>query len=123
MSRPETLERWRQRIDRFDPAKMSVAQFCQDEDVSQATFYKWKKTLRELNQKPAPRSTPAEVKFLPLQLPASAKNQGDLVTEQAEAAQVATPVASTTIELPGGIRIRVDVPTEIARGRSREAQS
>ena len=42
MSRPEIVEFWRQRLHRFDPASMTVAQACKLEGVSQAAFYKWK---------------------------------------------------------------------------------
>ena len=78
MSRPETVELWRQRLQRFDSASMTVAQFCQLEGASQASFYKWKKTLRELSQQPSPRPAKAEVSFVPLRLSAggNSKNPG-----------------------------------------------
>ena len=123
MSRPETVELWRRRLQQFDPASMTVAQFCQLEGVSQAAFYKWKKTLRELSQQPSPRPTQPteetqEVRFAPLRLSAAAENRVDVATDHAEHLPVAPPLASTTIELPGGVRIRVEVPTEFTSGRS-----
>ncbi len=128
MSRPETVELWRQRLQRFDPASMTVAQFCQLEGVSQASFYKWKKTLRELSQQPLPQPTlpteeTQEVSFVPLRLSAAAENRVDVATDHAEQLPVAPPLASTTIELPGGVRIRVEVPTEFTSGRSGGDQS
>lgn len=42
---------------------MTAAQFCQLEGVSQTSFNKWKKKLRELSQQPSPRSMPPEVSF------------------------------------------------------------
>lgn len=118
MSRLETVELWRQRLRRFDAASMTVAQFCQLAGVSQAAFYKWKKTLRELSQQPSHRSTQPEVSFVPLRLSAAAENRVDVATDHAEHLPVAPPLASTTIELPGGVRIRVEVPTEFASRRS-----
>lgn len=118
MSRPETVDLWRQRLQRFYPSSMTVAQFCQLEGVSQASFYKWKKTLRELSQQPSPRPTQPEVSFVPLRLSAAAENRVDVATDHAEHLPVAPPLASTTIELPGGVRIRVEVPTEFTSGRS-----
>lgn len=123
MFRPETVELWRQRLQRFDPASMTVAQFCQLEGVSQASFYKWKKTLRELSQQPLPRPTlpteeTQEVSFVPLRLSAAAENRPNMATDHAEHLPGAAPLASTTIELPGGVRIRVEVPPDFASGRS-----
>jgi len=117
MSRPETVELWRQRLQQFDPASMTVAQFCQLESVSQASFYKWRKTLRELSQQPSARSIQPEVGFVPLRLSAAAENRVDVATDHAEHEPVAPPLASTTIELPGGVRIRVEVPTEFTSSR------
>ena len=118
MSRPETVELWRQRLQRFDSASMTVAQFCQLEGASQASFYKWKKTLRELSQQPSLRPTQPEVSFVPLRVSAAAENRVEVATDHAEHEPVAPPLASTTIELPGGVRIGVEVPTELASGRS-----
>lgn len=118
MSRPETVELWRRRLQQFDPASMTVAQFCQLESVSQAAFYKWRKTLRELSHQPLPRPTQPEVRFVPLRLSAAAENRVDVATDHTEHLPVARPLASTTIELPGGVRIRVEVPTEFTSGRS-----
>ena len=105
MSRPETVELWRQRLQQFDPASMTVAQLCQLAGVSQAAFYKWKKTLRELSQQPSPRPTQPEVSFVPLRLSAAAENRVDIATDHAEHVPVAPPLASTTIELPGGVTV------------------
>jgi transposase-like protein len=123
MSRPETVELWRQRLQRFDSARMTVARFCQSEGVSQPSFYKWKKTLRELSQQPSLRPTQPEVSFVPLRVSAAAENRVEVATDHAEHEPVAPPLASTTIELPGGVRIRVEVPTELASGRSGGDQS
>lgn len=123
MSRPDTLELWRQRLQRFAPASMTVAQFCQLEGVSQASFYKWKKTLRELSQQPSPESTQPEASFVPLRLSAAAENRVDVVTDRPEHELDAPPRASTTIELPGGVRICVEIPTELGAGRSGGDQS
>ncbi len=118
MPRPGTLERWRQRIDRFEAAKMTVTQFCQRQGISQPSFYKWKKTLRELNEQPAAETAPPEVHFVPLRLSDAANKQFDLTPQK-----VAPSMASTTIELPRGIRIQVEVPTDLTSGRAGEAES
>ena len=96
MSRPETVELWRQRLQRFDPASMTVAQFCQLDGISQASFYKWKKTLRELSQQPSPRPTQPEVSFVPLRLSAAAENRVEVATDHAEHLPVAPSARRTT---------------------------
>jgi transposase-like protein len=37
--------RWRERLERFQSAPMSVAQFCRLEGVSQPSFYQWRRRL------------------------------------------------------------------------------
>lgn len=122
MSRPETVERWRQRLQRFDPARMTVARFCQSEGISQPSFYKWKKTLRELSQQHSPRPTQPEVSFVPLRLSAPVENRAAAATDQAQCEQVAPLVASTSIELPGGVRVRVEVCSDRASVSSGEVR-
>jgi len=38
-------DQWRQRMERQRASKMTVAAFCREEGVSQATFYAWKRKL------------------------------------------------------------------------------
>ena len=42
---PELRRWWRQLLDSFDPQRCSVAQFCQRNHVSVASFYRWQKQL------------------------------------------------------------------------------
>ena len=46
-SNPEKVREWMRRFRRFEKSKLTVAQFCKDECVSQPSFYHWKKKLRE----------------------------------------------------------------------------
>lgn len=108
MSRSETAKLWQQRLRRFDRSQLTVAQFCLSEGISQPSYYQWKKKLRELpsDAKPTPSATGAQ--FMPLRLATESANQA-----ASEAAEQAGPsLACTTIELPGGVRIRVEVPTD-----------
>lgn len=125
MSRPETLERWRHRLERFESARMTVSQFCQNEDVSQAAFYKWRKALRDQKLLAVHQSgpaTPDELRFLPLRLSPSVQNRLEFATEQTEREPAARPTAATTIELPGGVRIVVEVPMVSGSDQSGEVQ-
>ena len=38
---------WQQRLARFDGGDMPVKEFCQAEAVSQASFHRWRKQLRD----------------------------------------------------------------------------
>ncbi len=40
MYRPETIEHWLQRIERFESSNLNAAQFCQSEGFSQPFFSK-----------------------------------------------------------------------------------
>lgn len=102
MTRSETAQLWAERMIRFEQAEMTVAQFCVTEGVSQPSFYKWRGKL-----KPATAHSSRSVsKFIPVQLqtpPSPTRTSAGCV--------------STTIELPGGVHIRVEVPSETPPNR------
>lgn len=108
MSRSETAELWQERLRRFDRSQMTVAQFCLSEGISQPSYYNWRKKLRELPSVVKPKPSATEVQFMPLRLATESANQDTPISNQ----QTGPPLASTTIELPGGVRIRVEVPTK-----------
>lgn len=119
MSRPETIKRWRERLRRFDRGQMTVAEFCSSEGVSQPSFYQWKKKLRVMACDAKTVDSDSSVQFMPLRL---TSEFGDHATT-ASGEQADSPLASATIELPGGVRIRVDVPTDRQPEQRREAQT
>ncbi|MCM2374583.1 IS66 family insertion sequence element accessory protein TnpA [Aporhodopirellula aestuarii] len=96
MPRAETATLWTQRLQRFEQAQMTVAQFCAAEGVSQPSFYNWKRKLRSAQDPKAH----AVAKFVPVTFQATPERPAPAPNH-----------ASATIELPGGIRIRVEVPT------------
>ena len=119
MSRSETARLWRKRLRRFAASQMTVAQFCLSEDVSLASYYYWKKKLqKKLREQPdgsKGKLSNSEAQFMPLRLAADAANQVGLDAGE----HAASTTASTTIELPGGVRIRVEVPAEPTVGAAR----
>lgn len=54
-SRAEKVAEWKNRLRRFEESNQTVTDFCQSEGVSPASFYLWKKKLRELAATPAAR--------------------------------------------------------------------
>ena len=100
MTQSDAADLWRKRLKRFQTASLTVAAFCQSEDVSQASFYNWRRKLgRRLDSEHVP--TEDSLRFVPLQVASPEPAPEDFP---------ATTTAS--IELPGGVRIRIEVPAE-----------
>jgi transposase-like protein len=111
MSKSENAELWAERLRRFDRAGITVAAFCAAEGVSQPSYYHWRRKLRGPAIKAEPKTASPSAAFLPVALAGQA--------EQPDSRHR----ASATIELPGGIRIRVEVPTEPQPDRQSEDRS
>lgn len=99
MTRSETAALWSKRLERFAQSQMTIADFCKSEGVSPASFYHWKKRMLSQTRPP---TTPS--KFVPVALP----------TASAEPSRG----GAVNIELPGGIRIRIDVPAATTHARA-----
>ena len=97
MTRSETAALWSKRLDRFARSQMTIAEFCKSEGVSSASFYHWKKkrTLSQIRQPTKPNN------FVPVALTAASVNP--------------RRGGEVNIELPGGIRVRIDVPVATAQ--------
>ena len=46
MSRSSARQRWRQLVKEQGRSGLSIAEFCRQQDVSQASFYQWRKKLQ-----------------------------------------------------------------------------
>lgn len=94
-SRALNRQAWADRLERFQQAGQSVAQFCQAEDISPASFYQWRRKLcprpDDILVKPA--------KFVPVTLPES---------------QTPQPSTVMSVVLPGGVRVRLEVTSSEA---------
>lgn len=107
----ETAQVWADRLERFDQAEITVAQFCQNENVSKASYYYWRRKIRGTTRRDHQRlrdSTSAPPRqtarkpagFLPVTLAAS------------------SPATVMAVDLPGGIRIRFEIPSCSQEARS-----
>jgi hypothetical protein len=68
-TRDAVRQAWIDRLDRFDSAGLSIAQFCATEGVSLASFYLWKRRLTD-----QPESIPSAAdapRLLPVRLAAA----------------------------------------------------
>ncbi|QEH38613.1 hypothetical protein OJF2_72170 [Aquisphaera giovannonii] len=96
MSRPRApqLERtWSRRLERQAVGGLSIAEFCEREGLAPASFYYWRRRLA------AGATPPAEAPplFVPLRVDGAAAAQRRRGVE---------------IELPGGVRLRLEAPPE-----------
>jgi hypothetical protein len=52
MARLNLVElKWRERIERWKQSKLTVTEFCRQEQVSQPSFFQWRKRLRDESTK------------------------------------------------------------------------
>ena len=79
------VDAWRRRVRRFGSSGMTVVGFCEDEGISTASFYRWRKRL-------AKRRTPTR--------------DGEH-TPTFQAVRVTAADAAVSIRLPGGARVEV----------------
>ena len=88
---PATHRRWQQRLDRFRTSGLTVANFCEREGISTASFYAWR---RRFEASPAPAAADAP-RLVPVRL--------------------ATPPANAPVELllPSGVVLRLSPDTDL----------
>jgi transposase-like protein len=105
MDSTSNAQAWADRLDRYEPLATTVAQFCRAESVSPASYYYWRRKIRENQLGSADRPTKSLARFIPVALSASATPK---------------PPSVMAVDLPGGIRIRFEIPAH-AEARNDEA--
>ena len=85
-------QRWTDLLSQFDQSGLTVAEFCKRERCSAASFYPWRRKLR--GQKSGGSGGPT---FVPIKI-------ADATTPSV------SPQASVSLDLPGGVRLRIEVP-------------
>ena len=107
-------ERWRERLARWRDSGLSIREFCWREEVSQPSFYQWRKRLQR--NLPSPRSRSAKPVFLPVQV----VNSAGEATHLASLAGGGSRDAEALIEvvLPRGVTVRVAAQIDESRLRS-----
>jgi len=95
-------ERWTDRLNRFDQSGLTVTQFCKQERCSLASFYQWRRKLRGEKSTRSTGPTFVPVKF-------------------ADAADPSfSPQATVSLDLPGGVRLRIEVPADLSPSDKQE---
>ena len=102
-SRPEKVKEWKSRLERFAASKQTVAEFCRQEGVSDASLYLWKKKLRATRETSA-RKTRTGV--------GDTSAPSSFQAVRVVSPPVKTANAETVIQLTGGVRIQLgsDLP-------------
>ena len=57
---PQLALQWRERLDRFDHSELTIAEFCELEGYSTASFYQWRRKLRTVELPMAPAFVPVD---------------------------------------------------------------
>lgn len=95
-SAPQLARDWQERLDRFESSALTIAEFCQMEGYSTASFYQWRRKL----QRPPRLGGPV---FIPVEL-ASTEAGGHSGSR-------------TEIALPGGAVVRLPGDASLAQQR------
>lgn len=104
-SDPTKVAEWSDRLERFASSGQSVTQFCVAEDVSQPSFFQWRKRLagngRVRGVRPKRNGTPSRAK--------SAVGKGQSKSAFASVQLTTTPglQQNTMIRLTGGVEIEL----------------
>ena len=106
-SRAATRKLWRDRVRRLEASDLTVSQFCANEDCSAAAFYRWRRKLRLETPQTETLVSPSPAGFVPVKLPSQAG--GQLSGSNQPLAPESPPSTVMSVELPGGIRVRLEV--------------
>lgn len=98
-----TLVEWEERFWRFDRARMSVSSFCEVEEVSVASFYRWRKKLadtsRAVESETDDLSSFQRVELLPL----------------GSGVEIDSSTRATKIRISGGVDIELGADVDVER--------
>jgi transposase-like protein len=94
-------KRWTDLLNQFDQSGLTVAEFCRRERCSAASFYQWRRKLR--SQKSGRSAGPT---FVPIKI--------------ADAAPSRSLQAIVSLDLPGGVRLRIKVPAAATPSEKQE---
>lgn len=58
---PLLAQQWRQRLERFEHSDLTIAEFCELEGYSPASFYQWRRRLAVIERADAPTFVPIDL--------------------------------------------------------------
>jgi hypothetical protein len=110
---PQLHTLWRERLRRQVDSGLTIAQFCDQEGLSAATFHSWKRRLRLVELADTTPTPPAPPTFLPVTTPTPPAPPAFLPVTVRLAEPAPTDASPIVADLPNGIRLRI--PTADAR--------
>lgn len=66
-----TKQQWQEIIDRFSESELSAPKFCTEQNISYASFMKWKQSLLGTGKRTAKKKLPEFVELTPPTAPSS----------------------------------------------------
>ncbi len=107
MTREERIEMWTNRLERYANCDLTVADFCQQEQVSVANFYYWKRRIARRDQQTRLATMPLDDKTKTTSAIAKTRPQfAELV--------VNSQATSATAMLPGGVKLELGSDLQMA---------
>ena len=88
-----TLDDWRELVNQQIDSDLSVAEFCQQNNLGETYFYKRKADLKKLDDKPQPSP------FIKVSKPNTSSIQSALIKIQHQQAQLCLPVSISPLWL------------------------
>ena len=102
MGRPpgglEDYQNWQERMESYEESGLSVEEFCQQEEISRTTFYRWVSQLRD---------------GIPQALLEAGRVRKEIASGEAKFLPVALKASPIEIEFPNGIVVRL--PLDVGR--------
>jgi len=101
----ETRKLWEDRIDRWEKSGQSVQEFIKSEGVSDASFYQWRKRLKNKKKRKPEKPAPSFLQLTP--------ENKQAITSQSSMHHYFQPFVETTcFDVVIDFRHRVRVPTD-----------
>jgi transposase-like protein len=60
-SNPTKVKEWQARLDRFEQSGQSIARFCENEGVSQPSFFQWRRKLKSQGRQTGKSFLPVQI--------------------------------------------------------------
>jgi hypothetical protein len=105
-SNPAKVQQWTECLERYHKSGQTVARFCQNEGIAEASFYQWKKKLA--GQPNASKARPIADSARQHVQPPQRQGESTLAGSGFQPIELLpAPSSVTTIRLPNGIEIKL----------------
>jgi hypothetical protein len=110
----QLARQWQERLKRFDESELTIAQFCEIEGYSPASFYQWRRKLAAEGAPDAPTFVPVDLQSSDLQGQGSeGHHPGSIQVELPGGALVSIPGGAALPDWRNLIQAVVEVTAEV----------